>query len=83
MVNLHEIFPRLAKDDYSVTSPTDPNYNCIAWAAREAARWWWPGPDLEHEYWPADVAREETIVAFLLAFATIGFVECEGESLGF
>jgi len=32
--------------------------------------WWWP---LEKWYWPEGVAREETIPAFVAAFATLGY----------
>jgi hypothetical protein len=30
---LHEVFPGLLGTAYRVTSPPDPDYNCIAWAA--------------------------------------------------
>jgi hypothetical protein len=47
MVNLlEEISPGLAKSDYRITSPTDADSNCIAWAAGDSGNWWWPGPDI-------------------------------------
>jgi hypothetical protein len=51
-------------------------YNCIAWAAGKSHEWWWPGPDLEDEYWPPDVAREVTLAAFQAAFAGLGYLPC-------
>jgi hypothetical protein len=82
MVNLlEEIFPRLAKGDYSVTSPRDRDYNCVAWAAGDTRRWWWPGPDTEREYWPPGVRREETLSALQEAFASLGYAPCDDEGL--
>jgi hypothetical protein len=82
MVNpLEELFPALARGEYRITSPTDPDYNCIAWAAGDTATWWWPGPDPDREYWPPGVAREPTVAAFRAAFASLGYVACEGEEV--
>ena len=61
---------------YSVTSPIDDTYNCIAWAAGDEENWWWP--DVLHiGYWPEQIAREETIEAFITAFGAVGFEVCE------
>ncbi len=82
MVNdLEARFPGLCGTDYRLTSPRDPRYNCIAWAAGEVGRWWWPvpPPDDEAYYWPPGVENDETVVAFVAAFATLGYVPCEGE----
>jgi hypothetical protein len=80
MVNrLEEVFPGLAGTPYRVTSPRDNDYNCVAWAAGQTRSWWWPGPDLEKEYWPPGVPREETLAAFQQAIATLGYLACEGE----
>jgi len=71
------LFPGLARGDWRVTSSVDKRYNCIAYAAGDTARWWWPLPDdIREVYWPDGVSREETILAFRDAFATIGFSEC-------
>jgi hypothetical protein len=80
MVNpLEQLFPALARGAYRVTSPADPDYNCIAWAVGDTATWWWPGPDLEREYWPPAIAREATVAAFQAAFASLGYVACASE----
>ena len=82
MVNpLAEVFPRLATGDFQVTSPKDPLYNCIAWAAGETGKWWWRGPNPEEEYWPASAPREITLSAFQNALASIGYLVCQGEEL--
>jgi hypothetical protein len=82
MVNpFEELFPGLAGSDCRGTSPHDPDYNCIAWAAGEIGTWWWPGQDVWKEYWPAGVSRERTRDAFVAAFASLGYALCEGDSL--
>ena len=42
-------FPGLETTTFRVTSPPDPNYNCIAWAAGRVAEWWWPFPDVDKD----------------------------------
>lgn len=67
---LERAFPGLAGQGATVTSPETPMYNCIAWAAGDCDRWWWPSVN---SYWPEAVIREETLGAFVEAFATLGF----------
>jgi hypothetical protein len=73
MTALEALFPRLQTGNYQVTSPADRDYNCIAWAANDNESWWWPDP-ADEDYWPEGVPREETLTAFLAAFATLGFL---------
>jgi hypothetical protein len=76
MVNqIETLFPGLNATDYRVTSPKERRYNCIAWAAGDLRRWWWPEPppDDHGYYWPPGVSNEETLAAFVAAFATLGF----------
>lgn len=82
MVNgsLERIFPRLRGTSYEVTSPAEPDYNCIAWAADDNSRWWWPDAAGLY-YWPEGVPRRETMAAFVEAFRTLGFEVCEDPSL--
>ena len=68
-------FPHLKDTGYTITSPATEDYNCIAWAAREDDRWWWPDP-LGTSYWPENASREVTLNAFLAAFSTLGFESC-------
>jgi hypothetical protein len=78
---LEECFPGLRGTPYRVTSPATHDYNCIAWAAGDTARWWWPevDPDNAAVFWPSGVALEETLPAFVAAFATLGYAPCPGE----
>ena len=41
--------------------------------------WWWPtgDPADEPRFWPAGAPREETVSAFLAAFASLGYTPCD------
>lgn len=67
------LFPSLAVDGYRLTSPATDQYNCIAWAAGKADRWWWPHPDA---FWPSDIPAATTLVAFESAYRTLGYEPC-------
>lgn len=68
--------PRLTPDNHTVTSKVSTRYNCIAWAAGDTARWWWP--DARNiGYWPPGVQRALTLEAFVEAYGTLGFRPCE------
>ena len=83
MVNpLEESFPRLVGGGYRITSPKDKKYNCIAYAACDTERWWWPvPPTVEEVFWPTGVAPEETLSAFRDAFTSLGYAVCSGTDL--
>jgi len=72
MSPLEAAFPGLAGSGFAVTSPATEAYNCLAWAAGETDRWWWPDP-MGVGYWPGGAPREETLPAFLAAYATLGY----------
>jgi hypothetical protein len=74
MEHLETLFPGLRDSGYVITSPMDDRYNCIAWAAHDEARWWWPDDD---SHWPDGAPREETIAAFVVAFGNLGFFSCD------
>ena len=73
---LEKAFPGLRGTHYAVTSPPTPTYNCIAWAAGESNRWWWPTSSY---FWPTGIPREETLLAFVGAYATLGYTRCDDE----
>lgn len=65
-------FPNLTTGSYKKTSEFDVTYNCIAWAAEDSTRWWWPLPQKPY-YWPIPqmgVTRQN----FIDAFATLGYI---------
>ena len=68
-------FPNLGKLGFPRTSEP-AYYNCLAYAVGDLKRKWWPGdylPFWSVDYWPKDAPREETLDAFLLALATVGY----------
>ena len=87
VAEIDALFPGLQSSGYRVTSSRTLDYNCIAWAAGDTTRWWWPDPDPNNAaaFWPAAVSRQETVSSFLSALGTIGFTPCADDSpeLGF
>jgi hypothetical protein len=71
---LQRAFPNLASDGYIVASPKTHAYNCIAWAANDASRWWEPGI-----HWLGPPGDDLAALASL--FATLGYAPCGGEDL--
>jgi hypothetical protein len=63
-----------------MTSPYDPKYNCIAWAAGDTQRWWEPDEDGDC-YWPADAPREYSLNGYIRAFESLGYNRCDSTDL--
>ena len=78
VTNFTELFPKLIGSTFRITSPKSDDYNCIAWAIGADKQWWWPSghPD---EIWPTHVPLLESLSAFILAFRSIGYQECDDE----
>jgi len=53
---LHPAFPNLSNARWSIRSPFDTGYQCIAWAACRTDRVWWPW-DHPNFYWPPEFGR--------------------------
>lgn len=75
-LQIRRALPSLQSQNHDITSPDTDEYNCIAWAAGEDDRWWWPA-NSPHAYWPPDVPRVVTVEAFILAFETLGYHPCD------
>lgn len=84
--HLEQLFPKLLAAGYEKTSdetglPPEPGaYNCIAWAAGDIHRSWWPHKDY---WWPWWGDREETISSFAKVFRWLGYRVCEGSRAEF
>ena len=72
--------PNLHAGNCRVTSQYDLRYNCLAWAASETFRNWWPDP-MKIGWWPTGVPRAITKEAFVAAYATRGFSLCVESAL--
>jgi hypothetical protein len=73
-------FKKLTSGNSQKTSVAAKEYNCIAWAADDTARLWWPDEDGDG-FWPDGVKREVTLESFVQAFNTLGYVVCENGDL--
>jgi hypothetical protein len=71
---LEGVFPSLAADGYIVASPKAHSYNCIAWAAGDASRWWEPGI-----YWPGPPGDD--LAALVGLSAGLGYAPSAGDEL--
>ena len=80
IAEIEAAFPGLSARGYDVTSQQTPFYNCIAWAAGDSRRWWWPVLS-PMAYWPPSVPREETLKRFVEAFGTLGHEPCDNSGL--
>ena len=78
--DMEDCFPQLAFTGYGMTSPQTPRYNCIAWAAGDTRKWWWPDPS-PFAYWPPSIPRENTMQRFVEAFGTLGYEPCSDPEL--
>jgi len=77
---IEQAFPNLKSSDYEIKSPCSEEYNCIAWAAKENDRWWWPDSQNQY-YWPENVPRQEKLDAFIQAFEKLGYEPCKSAEL--
>ena len=83
--DLADWFPDLSIEGYEKTSEDVSLYNCSAWAMGENHTWWEPydpwkfDPHDEPRYWPPEAPNEFSIEAYIIAFGTRGYVECDSE----
>jgi len=80
--DLKAIFPGLQDDpQFRISSPLDPGYNCVAWAADDTTRVWEPMGSAAMTpagtYWPPGVVALDTVEAYVAAFEAIGYESCE------
>jgi hypothetical protein len=67
---IESAFPNLDADGYQTCSPKTESYNCVAWAAGDASRWWEPGI-----YWPRPAGDD--FASLLVLFEMLGYEPCE------
>ena len=73
-------FPNLSDTNHRLTSAASRRYNCIAFAAGDETRWWWPVP-VGPAYWPPQTPRIVSLAAFVSAFETLGFKQCASPAI--
>ena len=80
---LEAVFPNLATADWYPNSPFDTRYQCIALAACEKHRKWWPIDHPPECHWPSGVPLDDRVDCFVAAFATLGYKKCQSASFEF
>src|SRR5208337_2949018 len=75
---IQQWFPSLSPDDFEITSPEDPAYNCIAWAAGKTDRWW-QAVRAAGYYWPDDLPWDDRIDTLVRVFESVGFEVCDSD----
>ncbi len=76
-------FPNLMHQGFWPTRAPKGQYNCIAYAANDVHRTWWPSSvlnDAAESYWPI-ARRDETVSNFVEAFSTLGYSLCSNGDL--
>jgi hypothetical protein len=74
-------------DKYPISPQTlfPKGYNCIAFAAGDDTRRWWPHPNRFSFYWPPHLPRQlpgtETLENFILAFEWKRYKKCKNGDL--
>ena len=69
---IERAFPKI-RTHYKITSPEDYKYNCIAFAAGDTNKHWWP----KALYWPEGIPSTEDLNSFIACFKSLGYEECE------
>lgn len=67
--------------NHRLTSWSTSRYNCIAWAADDPMRPWWPGSISGYPHWPENAINEVTVPAFISAFQTLDYECCDDSQL--
>src|ERR1051325_11173999 len=75
---LESYFPKLSSGGYSIESPEDRKYNCVAFAIGNPTRnWQWMPQPTGGYYWPPDIEGDATIEAWTRVFRIHGDRQCE------
>lgn len=64
-------------ESFVVTSLPDEAYNCVAWAAKDTEKNWWPFG----EWWPQSVERRTALDCFVQVFRELGYEVCDDGEL--
>jgi hypothetical protein len=75
--------PGLRASAYKITSPKDPKYNCIAYAAGDTSQWWEDTGNIKVRgyYWPPGAQDADALQGWMRLFEIHGYVETTDRSL--
>lgn len=79
---LEACFPKLQTFNYTITSPEDPKYNCIAFGlgCNSLIFQLYPYPSKIY-YWPPQVPRDDTVENWMHVYGLHGYVACSNGDL--
>jgi len=77
---LERSFPKLRTMPYVLTSPTDPQYNCVAFAVGDLSQFWYD-VNINGYYWPPGARSADTIEGWKDVFEIHGYRETIDRSL--
>lgn len=76
-LSIESFFPNLGQN-YKITSPQTPNYNCIAFAADDETKFWWPLSSFC--FWPEGIPNSVDLDSFIACYELLGYQNCEKNS---
>ena len=71
---LVEAFPNLASEGFETVGQASELYNCIAYAAGDTTKWWWPDGI---NYWPPWASETNRTESLKEAFSGLGYEQCD------
>lgn len=85
-LELEEDCPGLRHSPYTLKSPRDPGYNCIAYAVGDLQNWWddLGVPDsvrVNGYYWPPGIPNAGTVAGWIKVFEIHGYTATDDSSL--
>ena len=71
-------FPKLASEDFEIVERASEQYNCIAYAAGDTTKSWWPNGI---DYWPPWATRDNRMESLKEAFAGLRYEQCDDSNV--
>ena len=70
-------FPNLANEEFKIIGDPTDQYNCIAYAAGDSTKWWWPDGI---NYWPSWATLDNRMESLKEVFAGQGYEQCHNST---
>lgn len=70
--------PRLLSTGYTIKSPVDSGYNCVAFAVGDLHNFWYDA-QVNGYYWPPGCGSADTIEGWISVFRIHNYAECSGD----
>ena len=67
-------FPNLYTEGFEIAEEPSGQYNCIAYAAEDTTKWWWPDGI---NYWPPKATLDTRTQSLMEVLAELGYEQCD------